>query len=190
MKKSKITQILVFSLIPFGVIILIFSIKILQKAFSGNIIIEIPYSTKSAEFTLTEAGNYSIWYKGQFFSKAPLDEFKPEITDRSTGVSVRLTSKLFRPVTNIGNSARMELFRFTAPPGKYVLELKEGSSISGIENSIIRLMPFRMVDYDSYTLQVRQSQSILKSLTGIILIVFAGFCIVGGFIFGLLIEKL
>ena len=73
-------QALFFCMIPLGILILIFSIRLLQKAFSGEIILEIPYSQKSAELMISKSGYYSIWHKGQFFRKAPLDEFRPEIT--------------------------------------------------------------------------------------------------------------
>ena len=183
-------QILFFCLIPVGIITLIFSIKFVQKVFSGNIILEIPYKQKSAEFNIDKPGIYSIWHKGQFFRKAPLNEFKPEIIDKSTGLNIRLTPSIFRPNSNNGKTARMELYRFSASPGRYVLELAEGSSISRAENSIIRLLPVKMVDYDKYFIQVRESQPIVHVLIGIILLIFAGFCIIGGLVFGILADQI
>ena len=84
----------------------------------------------------------------------------------------------------------MELFRFTALPGKYKLELTPGSSISGIENSLINLIPAKMVDYDKYFIQVRESQPVFLLFVGIVLIVLAGFCIIGGFVIGLLADQI
>ena len=179
-------QILFFCLIPVGIIILIFSIRLVKKTFSGDIILEIPYSQKSGELILTRSGNYSIWHKGQFFRKAPLDEFKPKITDLSTGLTIQLSSRLFRPNANNGRDARMEIFRFSAPPGKYMLELKEGSSISGAEQSLIGAIPTGMVDYDIYFIQVRESQPLLLSLSGSAAIVLGGLCIIGGLVSGIL----
>lgn len=181
---------LFFSLIPVGIIGLIFSVRVIQKSFSGSIVLEIPYSQKSAEFALTKPGYYSIWHKGQFFRKAPLDEFKPEITDESTGLKINLTSLLFRPNTNNGTTARMEIYRFTAPAGKYLIELKEGTSISGIENRMIDLIPVRMVDYDKYYIQVRENQPFYQVVTGIVLIVLSGLFIIGGLVFGILAEQI
>ncbi len=96
-------------MIPFGILILIFSIKLLQKSFSGEIILEMPYSQKSADLMIPKSGHYSIWHKGQFFRKAPLDEFRPEITSKSNGEKIKLSSLLLRPNTNDGKTARMEL---------------------------------------------------------------------------------
>jgi len=183
-------QILFFSFIPVGLVLLFFSIKNIQKTFYGNIILEIPFTQKSAEFTLTKPGNYSIWHKGQFFTKAPLDEFKPEITNKATGQKVELSSLLLRPNSNNGESARMELFRFNAPSGKYELKLVEGSSISNIENRLINLLSVPMVDFDKYFIQVRENQALIYLLFGIVVIVFAAFCIIGGLVLGILSDQI
>jgi hypothetical protein len=183
-------QILFFSLIPLGIIILIFSVKLVQKTFSGNIILELPYLRKSSEFLLTKPGNYSVWHKGQFFRKAPLDQFRPEITSKSTGLKIKLWPSLFRPNANDGRTARMELYRFTAPAGEYKLELTEGSSISFAEKSIIRVVPARMVEYDKYFIQVRESQPRFVAMIGIGLITLAGLCIIGGLVFGILADQI
>jgi hypothetical protein len=179
-------QVLFFLLVPVGVILLVFSIKLIRKSFSGNIIVEIPYSQKTAEFTVLKPGNYSVWHKGQFFSKAPLEEFRPRIIDRSTGTDIRLGSLLFRPNANNIRNSRMELFRFTVPAGDYILELGVGSSVSGLENTLIGLIPAKKVDYDKYFIQVRESQPLFLTLLGIALIVLSGLCIIGGLVLGIL----
>jgi hypothetical protein len=183
-------QILFFSLIPVGIIILIFSIKLVKKTFSGFIIHEIPYSQKSSEFIINQAGIYSIWHKGQYLRKAPVGEFKPEITDKYNGEKIRLYPSFFRPNTNDGKKARMELFRFSIQPGEYLLNLTEGSSISGIEKGLMDLLPVKNADPDKYFIQVRESQSRLTLLAGIILIVSSGFCIIGGLVIGILANQI
>lgn len=190
MKKSRKMQIIFFSLIPVGLVLLFFSIKNIQKTYYGNIILEIPFTQKSAEFILAKPGNYSIWHKGQFFTKAPLDEFKPEITNKTTGQKVELSSLLLRPNSNNGERARMELFRFTAPSGKYELKLVEGSSILNIENRLINLLSIPMVDFDKYFIQVRENQALVYLLFGIVVIVFAAFCIIGGLVLGILANQI
>jgi hypothetical protein len=186
LKRSKTIQFLLFGLIPVGIVVLIFSIKLVKKTYSGNVILEIPYAQKSAEFILDKPGNYSIWHKGQFFRKVPLDEFKPEIIDLSTGLKVKLSSRFFRPNANNGRNASMEIFRFSAPPGKYIMEMKEGSSISRVEQRLIGTIPAEMVDYDKYFIQVKESQPLFLSLSGIVCIVLGGLCITGGLVFGIL----
>jgi hypothetical protein len=177
-------------MIPAGILILILSIKILQKNFSGNIILEIPYSRKSTELIITESGYYSIWHKGQFFRKAPLDEFRPEITNKSTGEKIKLSSLLLRSNTNNGKTARMELFRFSAPAGKYVLELAAGSSINLAENALLRILPVKMVDYDKYFIQIRETIPVFYVLVGIVLAAIAGLCMIGGLVFGILADQI
>jgi hypothetical protein len=183
-------QALFFCMIPLGILILIFSIRILQKCFSGDIILEIPYSRKSAELIIPESGHYSIWHKGQFFKKAPLGEFRPEITNKSTGEKIKLSSLLLRPNTNNGKTARMELFRFSAPAGKYIIELAEGSSIGVVENTLLRLLPVKMVDYDKYFIQIRETKPVFQILIGIMLASIAGLCIIGGLVFGILADQI
>jgi hypothetical protein len=190
MTKPKKMQILFFALIPVGIILLIFSIKLVRNTFSGNIILEMPYLQKSATFEITKPGTYSIWHKGQFFRRAPLDEFRPAIINETESTEIRLSSILFRPNSNNGNTARMELFRFSASAGKYRLELREGSSISGIENSFIKRLPAKMVDYDKYFIQVRKSQPLIFLIAGIILIAVSGFIIIGGLVIGILSDQI
>lgn len=190
MIKPKKMQLLFFLLIPVGIVLMIFSIKMMRNTFSGNIILEIPFSQKSALLVIDKPGNYSIWHKGQFFRRAPLDQFKPVITNESDGTEIRLSSILFRPNSNNGTTARMELFRFSAPAGKYRLELVEGSSISKIENSFIKRLPVKMVDFDKYYIQVRKSQSLIILIAGIVLITFAGLCIIGGLVLGILSDQI
>jgi len=189
-KKQKQMKILFFSLIPVGIVLLIFSIKLVSKTFSGNIILEIPFSRKTEQFSLTRQGTYSIWHKGKIFTKAPLDEFRPVIIDNSTSEEVRLTHLLFRPNINIRKTSRMEIFRFKAPAGDYLLTLAEGSGISGVENALINKLPFGMTDQDSYFIQVRESQPFIVGLAGIVLIVISGFCIIGGLVIGILADQI
>ena len=190
MIKSKKMEFIFFSLIPVGIIFLILSINSVRKTFNGDIILNLPYLQKSSQFVLTRQGNYSIWHEGQFFTKAPLDEFKPEITNRLTGQKIRLIPSLLRPNSNNGKSARMELYRFTAPAGEYFLELNEGSGISAIEKNIINMIPAKKVDYDKYFIQVRESQSRIKAFIGILFIGIGGLCIIFGLVLGILTDQI
>ena len=183
-------QFIFFSLIPVGIIFLILSINSVRKTFNGDIILNLPYLQKSSQFVLTRQGNYSIWHEGQFFTKAPLDEFKPEITNRLTGQKLRLIPSLLRPNANNGKSARMELYRFTAPAGEYFLELNEGSGISAIEKNIINMIPAKKVDHDKYFIQVRESQSRIKAFIGLFFIGIGGLCIIFGLVFGILADQI
>jgi len=189
-KISKKMQILFFCLIPAGAILLVFSIMSLKNTFSGNIILEIPFNQKSAELILSKSGYYSIWHRGTSFSKAPVDEFRPQITDRSTGSLIRLIPSLFRLNISGFKTARMELFRFQARAGRYTLDLVEGSIISGLERGIINLIPAPEVDNSRYFIQVRESQPRISVIIGVLLIVISGLCMIGGLVFGILAEQI
>jgi len=84
----------------------------------------------------------------------------------------------------------MMLYRFSAPAGNFIMELTEGSSISAVENSLIGLIPAKMVDYDKYFIQVRESQPIIFVVLGIVMIVLAGLCIIGGLVIGILAGQI
>jgi len=183
-------QIFFFCLIPVGIFILIKTIKLVGKSFSGDIILEIPYSLKSSGFEITKSGVYSVWHKGRIFRKAPLDKFKPHIINEVTREEIALSPSIFRPNSNNGSTGRMELYRFSAPAGKYLLELKEGSSISLVDRGINHLFPLKMVDLENYFIQIRKSQPFYFVLIGILLLIIAGFLIIGGLVFGILADQL
>lgn len=190
MNKSKKMQYLFFSLIPVGLILLTYSIKFSQKAFSGSLLLEFPYLQITGEFTIEKPGTYSIWHKGPFFRKAPLDEFKPEIIYNSTGEKLKLSSNLFRPNTNNGINARMELFRFKATPGNYKIKLESGKSISRVENTLLKLIPAPNVKPEDYFIQVRECRPFYQVIFGILFLTISGLLIIGGLIFGILSEEI
>jgi hypothetical protein len=84
----------------------------------------------------------------------------------------------------------MEIARFSAPPGKYVLQLSEGSTVPGVEQTLIRLLNVKMVDYDKYFIQIRESRPVLSVLIGILLLAFSGLCIIGGLVAGILSDQI
>jgi hypothetical protein len=188
--KTVFFQIIFFTLIPIGIFILIVSIKLVRKSFSGNVILEIPFAIKSSEFEIFKSGNYSIWHKGPVFRKAPVDKFRPVIRKASTKEVITLIPSIFRPNSNNGSTGRMELFRFSAPAGKYELELTEGSSVSMVERGINRIFPLKKVETDAYFIQVRESQPFYFIPIGIFLITLAGLCIIGGLVFGILADQI
>lgn len=188
--QTTLFQIFFFCLIPVGAFILISAIKMLKKTFSGEIILEIPYSLKISTFEITKPGVYAIWHKGQIFRKAPLNKFKPLIRNTVTKEEIMLSPSFFRLNSNNGRTGRMELFRFSAPSGKFQLELMEGTSVTLLEQAISGLFPLKKVDIENYFIQVRESQPFYYVLIGIPLISLAGFMIIGGLVFGILAEQL
>ncbi|MHC1777571.1 MAG: hypothetical protein AB9834_19390 [Lentimicrobium sp.] len=158
----------------------------MKKTFNGEVILEIPFSRKISSFEIAKPGAYSIWHKGQVFRKAPLNRYKPVIRNEKTDEVIDLIPSFFRPNSNNGRTGRMELFRFSAPSGKFRLELTEGSSVTLFEQAISGLFPLKKVDVENYFIQVRKSQPFYYVLIGIPLISLAGFLIIGGLVFGIL----
>lgn len=179
-----------FSLVPVGVFLLIKAIRLVKKSFNGELIHEVPYARKISDFEIPYPGVYSVWHKGQVFRKAPLDKFKPLIINSRTKDEIELSPSIFRPNTNNGRTGRMELFRFSAPAGKYQLKLAEGSSVSFPEQVMSGLFPLMKVDPEDYFIQIRVSQPVYNVLTGIPMMILAGFLMIGGLVLGILAEEL
>ncbi|MRS02793.1 hypothetical protein EG832_06150 [bacterium] len=70
------------------------------------------------------------------------------------------------------------------------MQLSEGSSISGVENSLIRLLPVKMVDYEKYFIQIRETRPIFQMLIGIALLTISGLLIIGGLVIGILSDQI
>jgi hypothetical protein len=174
-----------FALIPLGVVVLILAIRLVKKSFAGNIISEVPFAQKVSFFRINESGIYSIWQKGQFFRKLPVDQFRPVIYNEK-GDRISLSPSIFRPNSNNGITFKMELFRFTARPGMYRMELTEGSSISVVEGFVSRIFPAKKADLSKYYILVRESQPFYFVIAGILLMCLSGFMMIGGLVFGIL----
>jgi hypothetical protein len=181
------SRILLFALIPLGVVLLILAIRLLKKSLAGNIISEVPYAQKVSFFRIKEPGVYSIWQKGQYFRKLPVDQFRPMVYNEN-GDIISLSPSLFRPNSNDGITFRMELFRFTAGAGMYRMELTEGSSISRVERFISRIFPARKADLSQYYIMIRESQPFYYIIIGILLLILSGFMMIGGLVSGILIQ--
>jgi hypothetical protein len=183
-----LSRILFFSLIPLGVVLLILAIRLLKKSLAGSIMSEVPFAQKVSFFRIEETGVYSVWQKGPLFRKLPVDQFRPVIVNNVTEEKVPLFPSLFRPNSNDGHTFKMELFRFTAVPGMYRMELAEGSSISGLESFISRIFPAKNADLSQYYILVRESQPFIFVIMGILLLCLSGFMMIGGLVFGILIQ--
>lgn len=185
-----VVRIFLFCLIPIGILILIKTIKLLKKSLNGDVIMEMPFIKNNDQFVITKAGVYSIWQKGQYFRKLPVDKFKPVIYNEITMERISLIPSIFRPNFNDGFTFKMELFRFSAPEGKYRIEITEGSSVMKLESMISSLLPVKMVDYDKYYIMIRESRPFYFVIIAIILMILAGFLIIGGFVTGIFADQM
>ena len=183
-------RIIIFCLIPVGAFLLYKSIRLVSKTFSGKVLLELPFIQKSATFEITESGVYSIWQKGQYFRKLPVDKFKPVIYNETTKERIALFPSMFRPNSNDGITAKIELSRFSATPGKYSIDLAEGSSITKLESVLSSIFPAKKADIDKYYILVhRKASHFIISLSNA-LIVIAGILMIGGLVFGILADQI
>jgi len=185
-----ILRILFFCLIPIGIVALITGIKLVRKSFYGNILFEIPYSQKIGQFSVLKAGTFSIWQKGQLFKRAPFDRFRPHIYNELTNEELQTSFSLFGLRSNGFSTGRTEIFTFYAPIGNYKIELKEGTSVPKIQVLISKILPFDPFDLTKYFIQIRETQPKIFVFLAIPIIFFGVFGIIGGFVLGLLADKI
>lgn len=183
-------RIALFCLIPVGIFLLIKTIRMLKKTFNGKVLAEIPFTQKETTFNLPESGVYAIWQKGQLFQKTPVDKFEMQLSRESNGEGVTLTTSLLRPNMNGFETGRMEMKRFYAKSGSYKLILRESSENSSFEQVFSDLFPAKMVDYDKYFIQVRESGPAYQMFLAVPLFLLSGFLIIGGFVCGLLLPQM
>lgn len=183
-------RIVLFCLIPVGIFLLIKTIRMLKKTFNGKVMAEIPFTQKETTFNLPEKGVYAIWQKGQLFRKTPVDKFEIHLSRESDGEGIALTTSLLRPNMNGFETGRMEMKRFYAESGNYKLILRESSENSSFEQVFSDLFPAKMVDYDKYFIQVRESGPAYQMFLAIPLFLLSGFMIIGGFVCGLLLPQM
>ncbi|RYD96015.1 MAG: hypothetical protein EOP54_14715 [Sphingobacteriales bacterium] len=183
-------RLLFFCLTPIGIFILIKGIKMIRKAFNGDILLSIPYLENGGKFSVTKAGNFSVWQKGKAFRRTPVDKFKLRIYEESTNEEVALKLSILRPETNNFSTARMELYWFYAPVGTYSVSFNAGSNISGFEGLAGNMIPLPPADLSKYFIEIRTSQSPLITLLAIPVILLGGLGIAGGLVLGLLADRI
>ncbi|WP_257668838.1 hypothetical protein [Parapedobacter tibetensis] len=119
----------------------------------------------------------------------PAGQFRPCVYPRGSDERIRLFPSFLRPNMNDGIAGRMELFTFSATKGQYSLKLAAGSSISTVEEAITGWLAGRPGDNNLYCIQVRASQPFYALPIGIILMLIAVGCMVGGAVAGILILR-
>lgn len=184
----KLINYLLFLLIPLGALILLKAIRVVRNGFAGQVLLEVPFRQKTGDFEIKEPGVYAIWQKGEYFRKLPVDQFRPVITNIQTKEQIRLIPSIFRPNSNDGRMVKIELFRFSADPGTYTLEIGPGSSVSALEGFVSKLFSARKVNLDHYSLLVRESLPFYMFIAGLLLLLLGSFCIIGGLVAGILVR--
>ena len=182
-------RVLFFCLSPIGIFILIKGITLIRKTFNGKILLEIPFLENSSEFSVTEAGNFSIWQKGEAFKRTPVDKFKVRIFKAITNEEIKLNTSLLSPRTNDFSTGRMELYHFFAPVGSYRIIFQQGSNVSGFGSLIGNMLPVQPINLSKYFIQIREAQPQINSLIAIPMILLGVLGTVGGIILGILAEQ-
>lgn len=152
-----------FTLAVFGLFLVYTAIKLGIKIVKVPTFLTLPYLEKEGTFHLPQNGSYTIWQKGKQRMHAPVDQFKPVITNELTGEQIKLKPILLFRVTktDLSGNASIQLFRFKANAGDYRIELLEGSSISKIEQTISKPATILASSFDPtrYAILVTKYQS-------------------------------
>jgi len=159
-----------------------------KKTFSGKVLLELPFSSKNAIFEIPADGVYTIWQKGQYLRKMPLDIFKPVIRDESTNEKINLLPSIFRPNLNDGVTVKMEIYHCCLKAGTYSIDLAEGRSVSKLEGALSSIVPAKKADLDKYFILVRESQPFYILVISILLMIVSVGLIAGGLFFGIFIR--
>lgn len=183
-------KILFFCLIPIGIFALIKGIKLMRKSFNGALLLEIPFSQLKAQFYISKAGTFSIWQKGKLLTRTRVDKLRPYIYSELTKEELNLNYSSLSPRTNDFTTGRMELFTFYAQIGNYKIELKEGTSLIGLQNLISKAIPSKSIDMTKFFIQVRESQPQVYTFLAIPMIISGMGGIIGGFVLGILADQI
>lgn len=181
-------RILLFCLIPIGIFIMVKAIKLLLKTVNGTIMTETPFTQKEIDFTIPKAGKFAIWQSGPLLKKTPVGSFEIKITSKDSSNLIPLSRSVFGPTVSGFKSARMQLYNFAANPGNYTMRLDDVEA-SGLVKTLSSLIPATPVKPTEYFIQIRESRPAIFMVISILLILIAFFCILGGFIIGLLADQ-
>lgn len=165
-------------------------IKLLKKPLNGAVVLSLPYTDKVGNFTITKAGIYSIWQKGDLLKKTPINKFKPHIYHTATNKEIILKPSIMSPRSNNFSTGQMEMFTFTAEAGDYELKLLSGSSVSKLQAVVGSAILLANINPKNYFIEVRESQSQLLTLLSIPLMLIGLAGVVIGFVVSLLAEQL
>jgi hypothetical protein len=173
-------RILFFLLIPLGIFFIVKGIKLARKAFSGAILLEIPYSQRTGQFTITTPGAFTIWQKGKFQKQGVATNLQPIIRHATTQQEVPVYSVRSQVYSNNGSVGRLQLFSFSAQEGSYTLQLVEGSGRVNMGSFFSKILPSKPLDLSKYFIQVSERQPTYFIVFGVLLILLGAFAVIGG----------
>lgn len=181
-----------FCLIPIGIYGFVRVHRLYKKIFKNEIVVEFFLDNTEIDFELPSTGYYSIWQKGEFFKRSFVDKYKLQLINLDSNIAVRLYGSLMRPNSNNMKTAEMELFWFKSSVGTYKLSLINGGSITRAESLLTNPLVLNnsRSSRSKSSIQVRKSAFPGASLIFILLILFSFFCVLGGFVFGLLADRI
>ncbi len=166
---------------------LVRGIRLLRKSFYGSLLLEISFAKSAGEFEIPKDGVYAIWQKGPLLRRTPIETVRPHIYDAVTNTEVPLIRSLSGKQTSDSVQKRIELFTFSAPAGRYRLEVESGLPRSKLDAFMERVFPLPAAP-EKYFLQIRESQPGIWSLVGFFAVLLSALGLMGGVALGILAQ--
>ncbi len=171
------------------VFLLLKGIRLLRKSFYGPLLLEISFAQATGEFSLPQAGLYAIWQKGPLIRRTPVATIQPHIYEAITNRELSLTRSLSGKQTSDRRAKRIEIFTFSAPAGRYRMEIETDLPASKLDAFMEGVFPLPVHPAD-YFLQIRETQPGLWSLVGFFAVLLGALGIMAGLVLGILAEWL
>ncbi|PIE50700.1 MAG: hypothetical protein CSA38_01660 [Flavobacteriales bacterium] len=184
-------QFLFFGLMPIGIFLLVKGIKIIRKQIHSKPLLELPYLQKSGKFSITKAGQFSIWQKGRLWKKTPFYHFRLRIYNEFTHQEIPIHRLPFfmRMQMNGFSKGRTRLWYFDAPAGNYKIIIEEKSP-TPLEQLNLDISSDKLIDLSEYYIEIRKNKEIFISILTIIMIILGGILTISGFVLGILANKI
>ncbi len=181
-------RILCFCLVPVGIYLLVQTIRMLRKTFSGQVLAEVPLSQEAATFSIPATGTYALWLNAELLSRFP-GQYRFNISHEIGGQQVPLHTSVFNPHVNGFKTGRMELYKFSAQSGSYRLSVDKTTGNTNAITAALNWLAGQPADAGRYAIQVRESQPTYKMFLSIPMFTLSLGCIIGGFVLGCLAPQ-
>ncbi len=182
-------QIVSFCLVPVGAFLFIKGFKLLRTFVATNILLDMPFAQAHATFLIPESGDYAIWQSGKKVNKVPLDMPPISIQKVPGGEAVRIARSFGNMHVSSGTSGRIQVYHFWAAAGQYQLAFTEAFA-NQTPQKTLGIFTRKPLDLSAHHLQIREKRPGWMIVAGVLLLLLAFACVVGGLVTGANADEL
>lgn len=155
-------------LIAAGLFLLIRSIRRIVQWVASPVLLKLPLTQQTGQFTVAQPGRYAIWQSGRTLQRVPIKMELPLIQAWPTGQKLMVHPSLSGVWVNNGWEGRVLAYTFWAPAGQYQLEVTT---------------PAMLIEGQApYFLEIRERKPGYGLVLGILGLIVAAFCLLTGMI--------